>query len=412
MKPHRLALTHNLVLNYNLQKHMNVYCARAASDADLLQFHSSEYVEFLKRVSPGLVANGGTVPSSKEFNIGEDYDCPVFEGMYDFCRMYAGGSIEGAIKLNQETSDIAINWAGGLHHARRAEASGFCYVNDIVLAILELLKVHPRVVYVDIDIHHGDGVQEAFYNTDRVMTVSFHKYGDSFFPGTGDLDEIGVHVGERYTVNVPLRDGIDDDSYYSVFSATMDAVMEHYRPTAIVLQCGADSLGCDRLGVFNLSIEGHASCVEHMRRYQIPLLVLGGGGYSIRNVARCWAYETAALCGARVFNDLPFTDYLEYYAPDFQLLPNLQSARIPNANSRQYLDSIVRVVRDRLRDLKSAPSVQMQQVPPPFWSDDDLRRDRDNENDDDNDGEDGDGKVRRPSLLRDLNNSSRSGSRS
>ena len=92
----------------------------------------------------------------------------------------------GAVKLNKQQADIAVNWAGGLHHAKKSEASGFCYVNDIVLAILELLKYHQRVLYVDIDIHHGDGVEEAFYTTDRVMTVSFHKYGE-YFPGTGDL---------------------------------------------------------------------------------------------------------------------------------------------------------------------------------------------------------------------------------
>lgn len=90
------------------------------------------------------------------------------------------------MKLNKEATDIAINWAGGLHHAKKSEASGFCYVNDIVLAILELLKYHQRVLYIDIDIHHGDGVEEAFYTTDRVMTCSFHKYGE-YFPGTGDL---------------------------------------------------------------------------------------------------------------------------------------------------------------------------------------------------------------------------------
>jgi len=90
------------------------------------------------------------------------------------------------VKLNKEAADIAVNWAGGLHHAKKSEASGFCYVNDIVLAILELLKYHQRVLYIDIDIHHGDGVEEAFYTTDRVMTVSFHKYGE-YFPGTGDL---------------------------------------------------------------------------------------------------------------------------------------------------------------------------------------------------------------------------------
>lgn len=105
-----------------------------------------------------------------------------------------------------------MNWAGGLHHAKKSEASGFCYVNDIVLAILELLKYHQRVLYIDIDIHHGDGVEEAFYTTDRVMTVSFHKYGE-YFPGTGDLRDIGAGRGKYYSLNFPLRDGIDDQCY-------------------------------------------------------------------------------------------------------------------------------------------------------------------------------------------------------
>lgn len=106
--------------------------------------------------------------------------------MYQFCQLSAGGSLGGAIRLNHGEADIAVNWTGGLHHAKKSEASGFCYVNDIVLAILELLKYHQRVLYIDIDIHHGDGVEEAFYTTDRVFTVSFHKFGD-YFPGTGDI---------------------------------------------------------------------------------------------------------------------------------------------------------------------------------------------------------------------------------
>lgn len=117
-------------------------------------------------------------------NVGED--CPVFDGLYEFCQLSAGGSVAAAVKLNKQASDICINWGGGLHHAKKSEASGFCYVNDIVLGILELLKYHQRVLYIDIDVHHGDGVEEAFYTTDRVMTVSFHKYGE-YFPGTGDL---------------------------------------------------------------------------------------------------------------------------------------------------------------------------------------------------------------------------------
>jgi histone deacetylase 1/2 len=118
--------------------------------------------------------------------------------------------------LNRGLCDIAINWAGGLHHAKKSEASGFCYVNDIVLGILELLRYYARVLYIDIDVHHGDGVEEAFYTTDRVMTVSFHKYGE-FFPGTGELKDVGVQKGKYYSVNVPLRDGIDDESYQTTF---------------------------------------------------------------------------------------------------------------------------------------------------------------------------------------------------
>jgi histone deacetylase 1/2 len=144
------------------------------------------------------------------------------------------------VRLNEGVSDIVINWAGGLHHAKKSGASGFCYVNDCVLAILELLKTHARVLYIDIDIHHGDGVEEAFYCTNRyivddvlhlseihgslyihtsaihtyssVMTVSFHKFGE-YFPGTGDVKDKGVDAGENYTINVPLNDGMDDESY-------------------------------------------------------------------------------------------------------------------------------------------------------------------------------------------------------
>jgi len=118
----------------------------------------------------------------QRFNVGED--CPVFDGLFEFCQIYTSGSIGGAVRLNQQASDIVINWAGGLHHAKKSEASGFCYVNDCVLGILELLKHHQRVLYIDIDIHHGDGVEEAFYTTNRVMTASFHKFGE-YFPGTG-----------------------------------------------------------------------------------------------------------------------------------------------------------------------------------------------------------------------------------
>ncbi|KJE97488.1 histone deacetylase-3 [Capsaspora owczarzaki ATCC 30864] len=373
MKPHRLALTHNLVLNYGLYKKMEVYRASRATDSDMQTFHAPDYIDFLKRVTPDNLSQFSQALS--RFNVGED--CPVFDGVYDFCSIYTGASLQGAAKLNLQTSDIAVNWSGGLHHAKKFEASGFCYVNDIVIAILELLKYHPRVLYIDIDIHHGDGVQEAFYTTDRVMTVSFHKYGNNFFPGTGDLHEVGVQKGKLHSINVPLKDGIDDFSYKMLFNPIIGAVMENYQPTAIVLQCGADSLGCDRLGCFNLSIKGHGECVNFVKSFGVPTLVVGGGGYTIRNVARCWTYETSLLVDTTVSNDLPFNDYLEYFAPDFTLHPDTNT-RVENENSRTYLEQLKNSVLENLRSLQGAPSVQMHEVPPDLIP----REDQDDEADD------------------------------
>lgn len=297
----------------------------------------------------------------QRFNVGDD--CPIFDGIYDFCQRYAGASIEASRKLIAGGADICINWSGGLHHAKKSEASGFCYVNDIVLGTLELLRYFPRVLYVDIDIHHGDGVQEAFYSTDRVMTVSFHKYNGDFFPGTGHLDEIGSSLGKYYSVNVPLRDGIDDDAYIWLFQEVMDGVMATYQPSAIVLQCGADSLGCDRLGCFNLSIEAHGQCVQIMKDYKIPMMVVGGGGYTVRNVARCWTYETSILVDQELSNDLPPNEYIDFFRPDYQLHPHL-SGRVENQNDRQYLLKVRERVMEQLRYLDAAPSIQMQEIPP------------------------------------------------
>lgn len=183
-------------------------------------------------------------------------------------------------------------------------------MTDIVLGILELLRYKQRVLYIDIDVHHGDGVEEAFYTTDRVMTVSFHKYGE-YFPGTGELRDIGVGQGKHYSVNFPLRDGIDDRSYKGIFEPVIKSVMEYYRPEAIVLQCGGDSLSGDRLGCFNLSMQGHANCVNFVKSFDLPVLVLGGGGYTMRNVSRTWAYETGLLVGQNMGPELPYNDYYE-----------------------------------------------------------------------------------------------------
>lgn len=362
MKPHRLCMTHHLVLSYELHKKMEIYRPHKAYPVELAQFHSADYVEFLHRITPDT--QHLFTKELVKYNMGED--CPVFENLFEFCQIYAGGTIDAAHRLNNQICDIAINWSGGLHHAKKCEASGFCYINDLVLGILELLKHHARVLYVDIDVHHGDGVEEAFYFTDRVMTVSFHKYGDMFFPGTGDVKEVGEREGKYYAINVPLKDGIDDASFTRLFKTIISKVVEIYQPGAIVLQCGADSLAGDRLGCFNLSIDGHAQCVRFVKKFNLPLLVTGGGGYTKENVARCWSVETGVLLDTELPNEIPDNDYIKYFAPDYSLKINT-AGNMENLNSKTYLSAIKVQVMENLRAIQHAPSVQMHEVPPDFY---------------------------------------------
>ncbi|KAI5191480.1 histone deacetylase 3 [Nematocida sp. AWRm77] len=334
MKPHRVAVTHSLVFAYGLDKYMDVFAISPATKAELSAYHSEEYVEFLSQ--------GGAASACDRVT----EDCPVFEGIGEYCALYSGGSLQAARMLNAGQYDVCINWAGGLHHAKKEGPSGFCYTNDIVLAIQELLTRHERVMYIDIDIHHGDGVEEAFYHTDRVMTVSFHKYGDKFFPGTGHICCRGVEKGAGTAVNVPLDFGIDDESYHYVFKKVMDMCIESFAPEVIVMQCGSDSLAGDRIGCFGLSIRGHGECVKHIRDKNVPMLVVGGGGYKVKHVSRCWAYETSILCDVLVSNTIPENVHSEYLED-----PNLHLDLVcnyVNKNTREKLDAVISIIGQSL----------------------------------------------------------------
>ncbi|THU63607.1 hypothetical protein C4D60_Mb01t17600 [Musa balbisiana] len=391
MKPHRVRMTHALLEKYGLLRHMRVLRPIPAHESDFCRFHADDYIAFLRTANSSVENDPATL---RRFNI-DDVECPIFHGLYKFCQLYAGASISAARQINLDHYDIVINWSGGLHHAKKSMASGFCYVNDVVLAILSLLETRhvgpflflllilhhrlciflldsvygdiyvclfgicmQRVLYVDIDIHHGDGVEEAFYTTDRVMTVSFHKFG-GYFPGTGHIDDIGCDGGKHYAVNVPLDDGIDDESYLYVFKPVVAKAMEVFRPNAVVLQCGADSLSGDRLGCFNLSVRGHGECVKYMRSFNVPLMLLGGGGYTLHNVARCWCYETGVALGIEVNNKIPDHQYSEYFAPLYRI--HLPTTNMANKNSRKSLDDTIAKVLANLSKIQAAPSVQFKE---------------------------------------------------
>ncbi|GFZ10581.1 histone deacetylase 1 [Actinidia rufa] len=318
MKPHRIRMTHALLAHYGLLQHMHVVKPALARDRDLCRFHADDYVAFLRSITPETQQD--QLRQLKRFNVGED--CPVFDGLYSFCQTYAGGSVGGA-------------------------------------NFLKCTSLASEIHFLDIEFcTSGDGV---FYTTDRVMTVSFHKFGD-YFPGTGDIRDVGYAKGKYYSLNVPLDDGIDDESYQSLFKPIMGKVMEVFKPGAVVLQCGADSLSGDRLGCFNLSIKGHAECVRYMRSFNVPLLLVGGGGYTIRNVARCWCYETGVALGVELEDKMPQHEYYEYFGPDYTL--HVAPSNMENKNSRQQLDEIRAKLLDYLSKLQHAPSVQFQERPP------------------------------------------------
>lgn len=359
MKPHRLSLTHNLIFSYGLHKHMSLFRTKKATREEILSFHSEDYFDFLKKIS---VNPKKILPlETKAYNIGPD--TPLFPEVLDFSLLYTGASVAAARHLvtNNRGEDIAINWSGGLHHAKKYAASGFCYLNDIVVSIIELLKYYPRILYIDIDVHHGDGVQEAFYLTDRVMTLSFHKYDSMYFPGTGSLNETGIKEGKNYSLNVPLESGIDDYGYDFIFKPIVESAIQTYKPLAIVLQCGADSLAGDRLGVFNLSIRGHGECVRYIETFKIPLLVLGGGGYVSRNVARCWTYETSVLLGIPIENQIPKSLYLDYFEPSGEL--HIDIVKTENKNDRKTLESTRNSLLETIRELQGAPCIQFTVIP-------------------------------------------------
>lgn len=295
MKPWRLHATHMLVEAMGLHRYLRVLQPPRVTLDDVAAFHSPEYLQRLCIHNSESWHWGPTVS-----HVAFSGDCPPVDGIVEFSCGAAAGSLMGAALLNARRCDVAINWAGGMHHAKCGECAGFCYVNDIVIGILELLKCHRRVLYIDLDVHHGDGVEEAFYTTSRVFTMSLHKFGEGFFPGTGSPRDVGMGDGRYTAMNLGLFDGIGDFHYVDIFSYALRAVMEAYRPDAIVLQCGADSLSGDRVGVFNLSSEGHGRCVSLVAQLGLPLLAVGGGGYTVKHTAELWAYETAILCGVPV----------------------------------------------------------------------------------------------------------------
>ncbi len=301
LKTERLGLARDLMEAYGLldeARHLLLDVHRAETE-ELLSFHTEDYVRVLRRANEGV-----PFPGMEDYGIGPG-DNPVFPGLYDWSCLVTGASLEAARAVAEGQVDIAFSIGGGLHHARPSRASGFCYVNDPVLVIQELLRRGLRVVYVDIDVHHGDGVQWAFYETDRVLTISLHQDGRTLFPGTGFVEEMGRGAGLGYSVNVPLWPGTDDWLYLRAFDEVVVPLVEMFQPDVAVTQLGVDTFQGDPLASLDLTTQGFVRVVERMKRLFPRWVALGGGGYELLNVARAWTLAWGVMIGCNPQDELP-----------------------------------------------------------------------------------------------------------
>jgi acetoin utilization protein AcuC len=291
LKPFRLKLTYDLIKACGLLTpgDPRVIEPHPARTEDLLTFHTKDYIDILRAAN-----SGGYVTAAEAYGLGPG-DNPLFRGMFDWSRLVAGASIKAADLVDSGEAEIAFNIAGGLHHAMAGHASGFCYINDPVLAIMHLADRGRRVAYIDIDAHHGDGVQEAFYNTDRVLTVSLHETGEALFPGSGFEQEIGTGAGKGYSVNIPLPSEADDEIFVHAFTETVPALIEAYQPDIVVSQFGVDTFRSDPLAHLNLTTNGFSRIVSIIKDLAPKWVALGGGGYDIANVARAWTLAWAIM---------------------------------------------------------------------------------------------------------------------
>ncbi|XP_026740668.1 histone deacetylase 8-like [Trichoplusia ni] len=339
----RASMVHNIIEAFNLMGKLTVVRSTPATFEDMKEFHSDLYLDQLKKYIE-VDEDYMSTAQDEEFGIG--YDCPPVSNMFDLVSCIAGGSVTASRCLLLGVSDVAINWCGGWHHAHRLKAEGFCYVNDIVIAIEKLRKKFPKVLYIDLDVHHGNGVEEAYSQSDSVFTLSFHKYEVGFFPGTGGIDNIGSQGGTGYACNFPLHASYTDDTMEYAFEKVFNAVYSTFEPDAIVTQCGADALARDPNGGATLTTRSYCTCVQHVLDKRKPTLLLGGGGYNHANAARLWASLTALVAGVQLDDQIPEHSDWPQYGPSFTMA--IEPTLTKDCNKKAYIEECITKILDHL----------------------------------------------------------------
>ena len=320
LQPVRLELTHKLMESYGLLKNPNLIIQKPtpASLEDLYLIHDKEYVDTVKKYS----TNPEKIVGQQEkttFGLGS-LDNPVFPGMFEASSLAVGASITAAELVMNETNGIntAFNVSGGLHHAMRRLAHGFCVFNDVSIAIQKMRVKYPnnKIMYLDVDAHHGDGVQDSFYKDPDVLTVSIHQDGHTLFPGTGFMEEQGRESGKGYSINFPLYPGTYDSVYMDMFELHIPRIMKAFQPDVLVTQLGADTYFGDPLTQLALSTSGHYKLYQMIKKYAQKFakgrwIAVGGGGYLMTAVPRSWTLALSVMLNEKLPNAIP-SEWIEF----------------------------------------------------------------------------------------------------
>lgn len=264
---------------------------RKATRAALEKFHTPRYLDELQRA-----AAGNLTPAGFAMGLGGS-DTPVFKDMFDYGAWACGASLNAAELLLTGEADIAFNLLGGFHHAFPEHAGGFCYLNDVALACLRVTESGKRVAYLDVDAHHGDGVQAAFYGRKDVLTISMHESGKTLYPWGGFENETGECGGEGFNVNIPLPAETYDDAFLRAYRELVPPLLRAFHPDCIVLELGLDTLAGDPLTHLMMTNNIVVEVAQHLLDFGRPVLVAGGGGYHLEHTVRGWALAWRTFAG-------------------------------------------------------------------------------------------------------------------
>lgn len=305
--PKRLEITLDLMRTLQILEPAHMVTPRPATDEELARVHDTRYLDAVKRASVA----GADPDTFSAWGLGTE-DTPIFLNMHQATSLISGGTLLACELVMSGQYTHAMNMAGGLHHAHRAQASGFCVYSDIGVAIAHLkAKYGARIAYIDTDAHHGDGVQWLFYEDPDVLTISFHETGKYLYPGTGELTERGEGRGYGYSLNVPLEAFTEDESWMNAVDSLLTPVLQAFKPDIIIHQNGCDAHRYDPLTHLSATTRIYRDMpkLTHKLAHEIcegRWVAVGGGGYDIwRVVPRAWTMLWAEMCGAKLPEHLP-----------------------------------------------------------------------------------------------------------